>query len=253
MATTGAGNPYVESSDLVANYPAVSETLAERLDVIGVNPFASAAARSSAIPSPTEGMMSSLNDDDKVYRYDGSAWVAVGTSALTLVSPTSIANSGGSASASGGEIAFTGVSSVSVNGVFTSTHDNYLILSRVTQSTNDANNFRLRVAGTDSTASYQYATVGLNSNGGAANTNSNSATRWDLYGADFSSHVINLFNPNLAVPTNGMVHNLAYTTVAIAGAGGFYHNVSTAYDGFTLFPNYGTFTGKLRVYGYQKL
>jgi len=74
MATTAVGNPYVESSDLVANYPGVSETLAERIDVVGVNPFADSAARTTAIPSPVEGQMSSLADTDTVERYDGSAW-----------------------------------------------------------------------------------------------------------------------------------------------------------------------------------
>jgi len=78
MATTAAGNPYVESSDLVANYPGVSLTLANRLDVVGVNPFADATARDAAITSPVQGQMCSLNDDDKVYRYDGAAWATVG-------------------------------------------------------------------------------------------------------------------------------------------------------------------------------
>jgi hypothetical protein len=77
MAVTPVGNPYVESSDLVANYPGASEALAERIDIVGVNPFANAAARNSAIPSPVEGQMASLNDDDKVYRYDGAAWQAI--------------------------------------------------------------------------------------------------------------------------------------------------------------------------------
>ena len=77
MAVTPVGNPYVESSDLVANYPGASEALAERIDIVGVNPFADAAARDTAIPSPVEGQMASLNDDDGVYRYDGAAWVAV--------------------------------------------------------------------------------------------------------------------------------------------------------------------------------
>jgi hypothetical protein len=77
MATTAVGNPYVESSDLVANYPATSLALANRIDVVGVNPFADAAARTTAIPSPVEGQMSSLADTDSVERYDGSAWVAV--------------------------------------------------------------------------------------------------------------------------------------------------------------------------------
>jgi hypothetical protein len=35
MATTANGTPYVESSDLVANYPAVSLALAEHIDDIG--------------------------------------------------------------------------------------------------------------------------------------------------------------------------------------------------------------------------
>jgi len=85
MATTAVGNPYVESSDLVANYPGVSETLAERIDVVGVNPFADAAARTTAIPSPVEGQMSSLADTDTVERYNGSAWKAVGGKILQVV------------------------------------------------------------------------------------------------------------------------------------------------------------------------
>lgn len=39
--------------------------------------FASAAARSSAIPAPTEGMVSWLDDVNALQVYDGSAWVAV--------------------------------------------------------------------------------------------------------------------------------------------------------------------------------
>jgi len=86
MAVTPVGNPYVESSDLVANYPGVSEALAERIDVVGVNPFADSAARATAIPSPTEGMMSSLNDTDAVERYDGATWKPVGGKVLQVVS-----------------------------------------------------------------------------------------------------------------------------------------------------------------------
>lgn len=40
--------------------------------------FASAAARTSAIASPQEGMMSYLKDTNSVEYYSGSAWVAVG-------------------------------------------------------------------------------------------------------------------------------------------------------------------------------
>jgi len=75
MAVTPVGNPYVESSDRVSDYPGASEALAERIDIVGVNPFANAAARDAAIPSPVQGQMCSLNDDNKGYRYDGSAWI----------------------------------------------------------------------------------------------------------------------------------------------------------------------------------
>jgi hypothetical protein len=40
--------------------------------------FASAAARTSAIASPQEGMISYLKDTNAVEKYDGSAWVSVG-------------------------------------------------------------------------------------------------------------------------------------------------------------------------------
>jgi hypothetical protein len=42
--------------------------------------FASSAARSSAIPSPSEGMMSYLSDTNVVQVYNGSAYAAVGGS-----------------------------------------------------------------------------------------------------------------------------------------------------------------------------
>ena len=90
MAVTPVGNPYVESSDLVANYPGASEALAERIDIVGVNPFADSAARTTAIPSPTEGMMSSLNDTDAVQRYDGATWKPVGGKVLQVVSATKV-------------------------------------------------------------------------------------------------------------------------------------------------------------------
>lgn len=56
--------------------------------------FASATARTTAIPSPTEGMVSWLDDLNQLYIYDGSAWVAViatatpGLGAWTPYSPS---------------------------------------------------------------------------------------------------------------------------------------------------------------------
>ena len=49
--------------------------------VVGV--FADSSARSTAISSPSEGMVSWLNDTNSLEAYDGSSWAAVGGAATT--------------------------------------------------------------------------------------------------------------------------------------------------------------------------
>jgi hypothetical protein len=46
--------------------------------------FDDSASRGSAIPSPTEGMMSYTKDDNLVQVYDGSGWTAVDTNITSL-------------------------------------------------------------------------------------------------------------------------------------------------------------------------
>jgi hypothetical protein len=77
MALTPEGTPYVESSDLVANYPAASLSLANRVDLVGVLPFATSTARGTAIPTPTDGQYSYLQDTNSTEFYNGSAWQAL--------------------------------------------------------------------------------------------------------------------------------------------------------------------------------
>jgi len=77
MANTPEGTPYVESSDLVANYPAASLALANRVDLVGVLPFANAAARTTAIPTPTDGQFTYLQDTNSTEFYNGSAFQAL--------------------------------------------------------------------------------------------------------------------------------------------------------------------------------
>jgi hypothetical protein len=77
MALTPEGTPYVESTDLVANYPAASLSLANRVDLVGVLPFANSAARATAIPSPTDGQFTYLQDTNSTEFYNGSAFQAL--------------------------------------------------------------------------------------------------------------------------------------------------------------------------------
>jgi hypothetical protein len=88
MATTLEGTPYVESSDLVATYPTTSLALANRVDLVGVLPFATSTARGTAIPSPTDGQYSYLQDTNSTEFWNGTAWTAAGGKVLQVVRAT---------------------------------------------------------------------------------------------------------------------------------------------------------------------
>lgn len=45
--------------------------------------FDNASARSSAIPTPSEGMVSYLKSDDSVTKYNGSSWVEISPEPLS--------------------------------------------------------------------------------------------------------------------------------------------------------------------------
>jgi len=83
--------------------------------------FAGTAARGSAIPSPSEGMVTYRSDDDAVEVYDGSSWNAVGPGKIlqvvstTKTDPTTIALSAGnfSSNISGLEATITPISTSS--------------------------------------------------------------------------------------------------------------------------------------------
>ena len=253
MATTPEGTPYVESSDLVANYPAASLALANRVDLVGVLPFATSAARATAIPSPTDGQYSYLQDSNTTQFWNGSAWQTAGlTPGLNLVTPTSIANTTGSASITGGEVTFTGVTSLSLNGVFTSTYSNYRILFSGQGSTSVSTTMRLRASGTDNTGSnYKIGRyyVGVNQSQVAGNTNNDTSTGFGfviMQVSTTSNGSIDLFDPQKASVTSG---NLI-TGGSFLDIYGYSHTQATSYDGFTVFVNVGNMTGKVRVYGY---
>ena len=73
--------------------------------------FAGTAARGSAIPSPSEGMVTYLSDSDSVQVYNGSAFVPVGSDPGLVETKTALKTDAFSASvASGGNTTITGLS-----------------------------------------------------------------------------------------------------------------------------------------------
>jgi hypothetical protein len=257
MALTPEGSPYVQSSDLVATYPTTSLALANRVDLVGVLPFATSADRATAIPSPTDGQYSYLQDTNLTQFWNGSAWQTAGlTPGLSLVTPTSIANSGGTSSLSGSEVTFTGVTSVSLNGVFTSTYQNYFISANVQNSAATDVLFRLRVAGTDNSTN-NYRTAYAYTSGATAWTvgQQNPGTHGFIgWATTFPALItMNLGNPQSASETSGM--SIAPASPGAPTVGmflfAFRKDDSTQYDGITLYLGAGNMTGKVRVYSYQ--
>lgn len=180
---------------------------------------------------------------------------------LVQVTPTSIANSGGSASLSGGTLTFTGVSSVSLNGAFTSTYENYRIIVQLTgSSTNLELRARTRLAGSDDTGSNYFTSLYyIGTTGAAAGSTVGSATTsWSIFAASESTDTNNWGFFDLVNPLSSKRKQASgMASVQNPGSVGYgnsiFHNkiVTTTYDGLTLLTSTGTCTGTIRIYGYK--
>jgi hypothetical protein len=207
--------------------------------------FGGTAARSSAIPTPTEGMMSYRTDDDVVEVFDGSAYVGVGgagAGGLTLINTTT----------------FSAVASHSVNDVFSATYNNYKVIFTGTPSSIGVTlRLRLRVGGADNTASnYVFSSGVTNSAGNFANNNSSTGTT-SFYTADLYGNNTNLemtiYSPFASTNTGYQMSGQHQTSTNATGVqfGGGAMTVTTSYTGFTLFASTGNITGDVTVYGYN--
>lgn len=195
---------------------------------------------------------------------DTPARLAVGTNGQVLTADSSEATGLKWASASAGALtliatqSLSGVTSQSLNSVFSSTYQNYLIVFSAYAATESIPSMKLRASGTDNSSGYYCSTGMTNWITGASNTAySNNSTAWDqrpLGLLDTSSGSVagmamTLFSPYESKKT-------AYTGVfmdaRIAGNGSGHtagvHNTATSYDGFTII-NSSNMTGTVRVYG----
>lgn len=150
----------------------------------------------------------------------------------------------------------TGVTSVTLNNIFTSAYSDYrIIVSGGTQSGVGAVlTANLTASGTASTGSY-YATFVFSAYSGSTITvlNTNNGTNWPYLGMSIDegwSGSFDVLSPQLAAKTSfGGFSNRNDISGTISG----FHNVSTAYDGISFTCSPGTMTGgTVTVYGYRK-
>jgi hypothetical protein len=210
------GFPYPEATDLVADYPALGQELAEDIE--------------AALPT---------------------------VGGLAPATPTTIANSGGSASLSGNTVTFTGVTSVSLNGCFTGDCDNYRIVMKILSSVNNAFLFRLRNAGTDNTASnYSYQNMfGYNgANVAGSGANPNDTGRIGAIGTTNCMLIADLASPAVA-ETKSLVGTVTRRTsegsIEIYTEGNYLAQTTT-FDGISFRVSSGTISGTVSIYGYKK-
>ena len=174
---------------------------------------------------------------------------------LAVMVPSSVAVTGGGSSASVGTfggVTFTSAATISLNGVFTSEFDNYMIMIRGSASTGVNLEGRLRVSGTDASGSdyvHQYLDANdatLSSGRSAAGTKFRFA---GLSATQRSGYTMFAYGPNLTQPT-------AFSSISADDYLSAYisdwtatHSLSTSYDGLTIIPTTGTVTGLVVVYG----
>lgn len=178
---------------------------------------------------------------------------------MILITPSSVVKTGASSTATinaSGSVTFSACNTLSLNGVFSSEFDNYMIDMRHSNTVDGVDVLvRLRAFGADSTGS-NYTYQQLNGNGstvsGSRTTTTNGA--FGLDSTNRSGFTAYVYGPNLAQPT-------ASRSVGASGSSNAYirdyawtHSLSTGYDGFTLL--YATTdrftTGLIKVYGLRQ-
>ncbi len=171
---------------------------------------------------------------------------------MKLIIPTTAVN--GTVSATGA-VTFSAASTVSLNGCFTSTYDNYkIIVSNLTASTGVSVYMRLRTSGTDNSSNIYYQQQQFNSST-TVSTVRQTSTQWTVGAAEATNanfSTLELFSPQTTTRTKGLVTWVQGTiTTPETLFQTMTHDSATQFDGVTIISSSGTITGTVRVYGYK--
>lgn len=191
-------------------------------------------------------------DVTSLYLGSNEAWTA--GEPAELIKPTSIANSGGTASiGTNGQVTFSGVTSLSLNGVFSADFDNYAVALTGTISSTAFVRWRLFDGSADVTTG-TYTIQHININGTSVTSGRDATKTWLDFtnwasGSLWSASMINIYGPALAQPTSVRFVNIDSNNSARIYETAGTHSLSTSYPGFSLFPSTGSISGTVSVYG----
>ena len=158
-----------------------------------------------------------------------------------------------------GAVTFSGASSISINGIFSSTYDNYRIVLNLVSSSQIDLGLRFRTGSDDTGGTNQARTVVWGNDGGSSGTSSVNATGliigWGQSTKE-GTYPLDISNPNLAKNTNvsgAVAVGYSTSTNFITAIVGGQQQTVTQYTGLTIYNFAGSanHTGTFRVYGYK--
>jgi hypothetical protein len=223
-------------------------------------------------PTSTDGMNSPSHSDQHADANDAieAIQAELGTNpsgSFTTVKDRLDDLAGGGGGGGGGLVlidsaTFSAQSSVSVDGCFDSTFDQYRILLRVCGSHSGSNllAMRVRASASDVTSGYvaqltSFVTDGSSTTPNRIHTVSGYFPLGYLYnGSPYLSAALDISGPALVDSTElfgtgqSIEYGSGYRSSLIAG----HETNGSAVDGFTIYPASGTITGRYSVYGYEK-
>lgn len=164
--------------------------------------------------------------------------------------PTSVTNG----TVSNDTITFSGVSSLTVNGVFGSDSSNYVIVARM-YTTNADSYLQLTSGGSPATSNYNYSVMQAYAGAGVSVSRTSGASQFvftsNTNGAVYGTAIADLFSPFASDATGIQINHTRtdgnYATPASYIFAGN-HSTLSGYDGFKLNVGSGTMTGTLQVY-----
>jgi hypothetical protein len=218
----------------VLNASEINENLMRQSVIV----FSNAAARTAAITSPVEGMLTWLEDVNRYEFYNGTAWVSDNTGLIRLASET-----------------FSGVTAVNFNSVFSDLYRDYFFNFAGVHSSSSNFLYRLRSGVTDNTASQYFAgAVQMNESSGPTRIYEGSQT-WSRIGnfQNFRNTMgFTISEPFNAITTTSFSQTTAVGSSNVYGSSWGHHNVSTSFDGISFHVSGGTMSGTIMAYGYRR-